>query len=291
MGDYANTDFHSARGISLYERSRDHALTYVYSGHDPGVCCRCFSALVQCLCGHPDRALAICGGALSLAEQLDHPLTTALVHWAYSLTHILRLEPEPTREWAEREIAVCEQYRLPLLLSQGSIQLGWATAQLGDLDQGIHRMRDGLAALKVTGAEMGFPYYLALLGEALGKAGKPDAGLQEIEHALALARRHGENFQLSEILRLKGELLMELSKSDAEVQKACFREAIDVAETQGAKLPQLRATVSLARLLAGRGSQAEALALLRPQYEAMTEGHDLIELKAAAELLTELGDR
>jgi hypothetical protein len=43
MGEYADADFHCAKGISLYRRSRDHALTYVYSGHDPGVCGRSFS--------------------------------------------------------------------------------------------------------------------------------------------------------------------------------------------------------------------------------------------------------
>ena len=44
MGEYADADFHCTKGISLYERDRDHALTYAYSGHDPGVCCRGFSA-------------------------------------------------------------------------------------------------------------------------------------------------------------------------------------------------------------------------------------------------------
>jgi DNA-binding SARP family transcriptional activator/predicted ATPase len=291
MGEYADADSHCAKGISLYEQGRDHPLTYVYSGHDPGVCCRCFSALIQCLCGHFDRSFELCGDALALAQRLDHPLTTALAHWAYSLAHILRREPGPARASAEREIAVCEQYRLPLLLSQGRFQLGWATAELGDLEAGIASMRDGLAALSATGAEMGLPYYVALLGEALGKAGKPDAGLQEIDRALDIANRHGGNFQLSEILRLKGELLTMLSRSRRREATACYREAIEVADKQAAKLPKLRAAMSLARLLAGKGGHVQALALLRPAHEAITEGFDLPDLKAAAALLAELGDR
>jgi predicted ATPase len=291
MGEYADADLHCAKGISLYERGRDHALTYVYSGHDPGVCCRCFSALIQCLYGYPDRSLELCKQALDLALQLDHPLTTALAQWAYSLAHILRREPGPALTWAEREIAVGEQYLLPLLVSQGSFQLGWALAELGDLDAGIARMRDGLAAISATGAEMGLPYYVALLGEALGKAGTPDAGLREVDRALAIANRHGGNFQLSEILLLKGDLLAMLSKARLSEAKACYRQAIDVADEQGAKLPKLRAATSFARLLAGKGEPAQARALLRPAYDAISEGLDLADLKAAAALLAELGDR
>jgi DNA-binding SARP family transcriptional activator len=291
MGEYANADFHSAKGIALYERARDHPLTYVYSGHDPGVCCRCFSALVQCLSGSVDRSLEVCADALSLAEQLDHPLTTALAYWAYSLAHILRREPGPARAWAEREIAVCEEYRLPLLLSQGNFQLGWATAELGDLDGGIARMRDGLAALSATGAEMGLPYYIALLGEALGKAGKPEAGLGEIERALAIADQRGGNFQRSEILRLKGELLTTLSKTRLPEAKACYREAVELADKQGARVPKLRAALSLARMLVAKGTHAQALAVLQPPYQAIKEGLDLPDLRAAAALLAELRDQ
>src|SRR5512132_3435533 len=88
MGEYANADFHCAKGISLYQAGRDHALTYVYSGHDPGVGCRAFSALIQCLYGYPDRSLERCQDALNLAREFEHPLTTALAQWAYSFAHI-----------------------------------------------------------------------------------------------------------------------------------------------------------------------------------------------------------
>lgn len=288
MGEYAQAEFHSAKGISLYQRSRDHGLTYIYSGHDPGVCCRGFSALIQCLDGRPDQSLALCREALELAQQVEHPLTTALAQWAYSFAHILRREPEPARQWAEREIAVSEEYLLPLLRSQGTFQLGWALAELGDLDGGIERMKSGLAATTATGAEMGSPYFTALLGEALGKAGKPDAGLAEIERALSAAKLHGGRFQLSEMLRLKGEVLLMRSKTRLREAEACFRESIEVADRQGAKLPKLRSATSLARLLADRGDVRGALSLLRPAYDAIVGGRDLADLRTAAALLADL---
>ena len=41
-GDFAAAREHAERGMALYDRERDHRLTYIFSGHDPGVCCRAF---------------------------------------------------------------------------------------------------------------------------------------------------------------------------------------------------------------------------------------------------------
>ncbi|WP_162917551.1 hypothetical protein [Dongia deserti] len=71
MGDYAGARHHAEPGIGLYDRQRDHRLTYVYSGHDPGVCCRCFSGLALWHQGEADRALARSREALTLAANLS----------------------------------------------------------------------------------------------------------------------------------------------------------------------------------------------------------------------------
>lgn len=291
MGEYAEAGKHCAEGVALYRPERDHALTYVYSGHDPGVCCRGFSALIQCLCGRPDQSLVTCGDALALAQRLDHPLTTAIAYWSCALTHILRGEPQPARHWAERVIAVSDQYLLPLTRYQGFVQLGWALVQLGELDEGIARMREGLEGTSATGAEMGLPYFVALLGEALGRAGRPEAGLAEVRRALATAERHGARFQISEMLRLKGDLLSVVGKSNGAQAQACYREAIAAADEQGAKLPKLRSAIRLARMLMAEGKAAPARAALQSAYGAITEGRDTSDLREAAALLAELGAR
>lgn len=289
MGEYAEARMHCAQGVSLYRRERDHALTYVYSGHDPGVCCRSFSALIQCLSGRPDQSLETCRDALGLAQQLGHPLTTAIAYWTHALVHILRGEPLPARHWAERVVAVSDEYLLPLTRYQGILQLGWALVQLGEVEEGIDRMREGVKGTSATGAEMGLPYFAALLGEALGRAGRPEAGLQEIERALATAERNGARFQISEMLRLKGELLATLSKSNRAQALACYRGAIATADEQGASLPKLRAAISLARLLAEEGKAATARVVLQSAYGAINGGRDTRDLKEAGALLAELG--
>jgi predicted ATPase len=60
-----------------------------------------------------------------------------------------------------------------------------------------------------------------------------------------------------------------------------YRQAIAVAERQSAKRPQLRASVSLARLWCGQGKRVEARDLLGPIYNWFTEGCDAPNLKNA----------
>jgi predicted ATPase len=201
---------------------------------------------------------------------------------------MLRREAETAKAWAERTITVCDEYLLPLLLSLGTFQRGWALAELDDLDEGIACMREGLAQIRATGAEMGSPFYAAVLGEALARAGRPEAGLDEIERGLATARQRGQSLLLSEILRLKGELLSMRSRSKRTEAEACFRDAIATAGKQGETLSKLRATTSLARLLAEKGETTKARTILRPAIDAVTEGHDLSDFRAATALLSDL---
>ena len=62
-----------------------------------------------------------------------------------------------------------------------------------------------------------------------------------------------------------------------------------IAQEQNAKLWELRAAISLARLRHNQGRRAEARDLLAPVYGWFTEGFDAPDLKEAKALLDELG--
>jgi len=86
--------------------------------------------------------------------------------------------------------------------------------------------------------------------------------------------------------RVKGELLQLSGKlSEAE---ACFRQSIEAARRQEARSWELRATLSLARLLQKEGRSQEARKLLSEIYGWFTEGFDTPDLQEAKGLLEEL---
>jgi predicted ATPase len=70
--------------------------------------------------------------------------------------------------------------------------------------------------------------------------------------------------------------------------RSCFARAIEIARKQSAKSLELRATMSLARLLAKQDRRDEARAMLAEIYGWFTEGFDTADLKDARALLDEL---
>ncbi len=80
------------------------------------------------------------------------------------------------------------------------------------------------------------------------------------------------------------------SMGDPAAAEASFGEALAIARQRSAKLWELRAATSLARLWRDRGKPAAACALLAPVYGWFTEGFDTADLKDAKALLEELAD-
>jgi predicted ATPase len=90
------------------------------------------------------------------------------------------------------------------------------------------------------------------------------------------------------VYRRKGELLLARDSSNVASAERCFRTAIEVARKQQGKLWELRATTSLARMLAKQDKRDEARAMLAEIYNWFTEGFDTADLKDAKAPLDEL---
>jgi predicted ATPase len=229
--------------------------------------------------GYPDQALQRSQEALTLARELAHPfsLATALIFAAYLHQH--RREAHMTYERAEAALGLSREQGFALRLAQAAILRGWVLVEQGQGEAGIAQIRQGLAALRATGAAMAaIGSDLRLLAEAYGKVGQIEEGLRVIEGQKG-----------AELYRLKGELLLTLSSEHQAEAETCFRQALEVARRQQAKSWELRAAMSLARLWQGQGKRVEAHELLAPLYGWFTEGFDTADLQEAKALLEELG--
>ena len=114
-------------------------------------------------------------------------------------------------------------------------------------------------------------------------------GLNALTEAMAAADQYGVRHYEPEMHRLKGELLLSQDHSNATEAQSCFQRAIEIARNQSAKSLELRATTSLARLLAKEGRVDEARAMLAEIYGWFTEGFDTADIKDAKALLDEFG--
>jgi predicted ATPase len=85
----------------------------------------------------------------------------------------------------------------------------------------------------------------------------------------------------------RGELLLVMADAHDEAE-ASFRRALTIARKQSARLWELRAAISLARLWNDQAKQSDARDLLGPIYGWFTEGFDTPDLQDAKALISAL---
>jgi predicted ATPase len=98
----------------------------------------------------------------------------------------------------------------------------------------------------------------------------------------------GERTWEAEIHRAKGELLASPAIGNWAEAAACFGRASEIARRQGARSPELRAAMGLARLHRTQGRTEEAHDLLAPIAGWFTEGFETADLRDAKALLDAL---
>jgi predicted ATPase len=160
---------------------------------------------------------------------------------------------------------------------------GWANVMGGQCQEGIRQVKDGLTAWRATGSKFQVTFRLVRAAEACLVAGAKDDGLKLTDEALD---QSGDVWFLAEAYRIKGELLNPLAQANN--VEECFSQALKVTQAQGARLLELRATMSLARLWRDQRKVQQARELLAPVYGWFTEGLDTRDLKDAKALLDEL---
>lgn len=101
--------------------------------------------------------------------------------------------------------------------------------------------------------------------------------------------RTGEHTWEAEIHRIAGEILLAQGASAVVIENE-LQLAIEIAHRQNAKSFQLRATMTLARILSDQGRCTEAHDLLAHIYAWFTEGFDTPDLRDARALLMALGE-
>jgi predicted ATPase len=209
LGEVVAARVHAEQGIIRYDRRQHHSLTFLYGGHDPGVCCRYIAPLVLWLLGYPDQARKINTEGQIVAQELAHPLSLALTLYYASSLYQLCGEIRAVQERVEAVIALSREGGLTVTLAQGTILRGWTLAKQGQREEGILQLRQGQAAYQATGAEVIRTYYLALLAEVYGEIGQAEEELEVLAEAFALVPKTGERFYEAELYRLKGELALQ----------------------------------------------------------------------------------
>ena len=127
---------------------------------------------------------------------------------------------------------------------------------------------------------------LGHLAAAHASIGALEDGLGLLDEAIVTVEQTQERLFEAELHRLRGEVLLGLGMTgDGE---AALLRALAVARQQDARMWELRAATSLARLWDRQGRRTEARDLLAPVQGWFTEGFDTSDLSDAKAMLDAL---
>ena len=271
----------------LYEPARDDAQVRQWV---PEVDCVCSAlrALALGPLGYPDQALsAMREGQGRLGEKSD-PATLALV-WGYDMV-LWWLLRDPTSACRNEEAHAEAAQRMGESGWSSLLRFsrGWCTGMLEDPEEGCNLMEAALAELDCHGWVVWRSFLNSLFADTLRRTGRALDAKKLMDDSLHRLERTGERGREPEIRRVRGEVLRSLSPPDEKEAERAFQDAIAVARRQRNRLFQLRATVSLSRLLQSQGRGKEARKALSRCYGWFTEGFGFPDLKEARILMSEL---
>jgi tetratricopeptide (TPR) repeat protein len=190
--------------------------------------------------------------------------------------------------FAERLAALSADHETFVGIREGLIAHTWATLNGKSDSILIDRSRSCIEELEAAQHMVNLPFFMAVVAERAGQIGDVDGAMELLERARALAERTNELWYLPEVWRLWSGLL---NNNDTESIRM-LSDAIDLARRQGAKLWELRASTSLAKLLAKVSDYREARQVLAPALaDWPADEHDYIEYQEAEAFLLSIGEK
>jgi class 3 adenylate cyclase/tetratricopeptide (TPR) repeat protein/ribosomal protein L40E len=282
-GEFLTAREHLERAVALFSDRQSQSQEYgLYAQVAPNVLAGAYGIL-----GYPSYARERTHELLAAARRSSDPYSTAFALLGHGMHYVMFRDPHLVAERADEMHSIATEHQISLLLILSQFFGGWVMAAAGRIDEGIAKMQRSLSNPMVTRASSA-AIMLGFLVDTCARNGRAEAGLDLVAKGLATADQFGIRVAEAELHRLKGELLLIKDPLNMAEAEGCLRIAIDIARRQGAKLFELRATLSLARLLDVTNRRGEARAMLAEIYGWFTEGFDTADLKDAKALLEEL---
>jgi DNA-binding winged helix-turn-helix (wHTH) protein len=198
------------------------------------------------LAGKPDDALDLARRSYGVAEALDDPWERAALLGEWAVLHALRREPVEARELANRSLALAEAGGFGAVGHRSGLVLRWAEAELAPAE--VKERADEVLGKPWTSVSFGRTLPWLLFAATCVQLGRTDSALRVVSEALGSLGQSEERWLEPELHRLRGEIVASRDVLEAE---RSFATAIQLARSHGATSLELRATLSLRRVVSG----------------------------------------
>lgn len=282
--EFAQTHLH--RAIALYDMAQHRELALRF-GSDIGVAARIFLGWIEAVRGRPETAASHFTTAVEQAETIGHALSMGQVLHVRCLLPVIGRDYPATLKASQRALAYSEKHNLGYFRFWARNFQALAEANLSSPEK-LFTLRSNLPGMKDFNQSIAVWWFHSWVAEVLLASGKPQEAMEELKLAFDLVAVSGEGWGLSEIERIHGECLLALVPEDSRAAEGWLRRALGTAQAIGALMFELRAALSLYRLLAAEGRRDEGQCVLATTCAQFTEGgSSLQELRTARLILLE----
>ena len=282
---------HLEQGFALHDPTRHQAPTRLHDAQHWHLVGRSYMTSLLWVLGFPQQARTLLQETLAQALLWAYPSNMAFVLAFGTILHQLCGDLQAARTQAETLLSLATEQGFPHWSAMAMVLRGWTLVRQEAGEAGLAQMQQGLHIWKTIGILSATPYMLSLLADAHRILGQWAAMRTVLSEALALVNTTGERWWEAELHRLQGECwrLQTDAVPQLDAALASFQQALDIAQRQQARALELRAAVSLGRLLQHQGKGQEVLTVLAPIYYGFREGFDTADVQEARTLLASHG--
>jgi class 3 adenylate cyclase/tetratricopeptide (TPR) repeat protein len=287
-GDLPQARIHLQQALDLCEDLSPRELI-LSCGFDQWSLCAAFMGVTELLLGAPERALAWAGKLAERGKANPHPYSRALECMEAAWISMIEGDATAAREYGDVVRKLCDEYGFPEMLGFRGHLDGWIHFLQGEREIGISELTRAIDTLGAIGSLIRNAWRHAILAAMLSETGRHQAAAETVARAIELVETTGEQWAESEVYRIAGEVLMRGPDADTRTAEQHLNHAIEVARRQNTRWWELRATTSLAQLLAKTNRRDQARSMLAGVYGWFTEGFETADLKNARALIVKLG--
>ena len=294
-GNAAGAVEHFDRVLALYDSDRDRHLATLL-GFDARIQAAFLSCFDLMILGRLDQALERFELARSHLGNIDHMHSSAFARGYGGMFSLIRQDRQFAFDQLSESFELATRHHFVAWEGISSMVLGSMFVTSEDGARGLaqtlagydkYTLRTGLPQAD-AGLALNSTYYRALLSHACEAAGSLSDAQVHLETGINVAEQTGECWFEPELYRLKGELLLRQRPDEEDQAEVAFRLAIERAAERSALFWELRASISLTKLLIIRNRPGPAHDALASVYHRFTEGLGWPDLREAKSLLASL---
>jgi predicted negative regulator of RcsB-dependent stress response len=238
---------------------------------------------VHWFAGYPVRSRETGEAAVALARRVRHPHSLALALAFLGAQHLWRRDTEAVVAVAEELLSLATERRFRHWQADALLMQACVLAEHGKSDAALERLEHAASLFRHRGSGAD-PQYDLRMARVFDRVGRKEDALRILDSVTGNSGVVRAFRWQSEFGHLMAQVLTSIEGRRGEAE-SWLRRSLEDARRQDARSAELRIATSLAGLLVETGRHEEAEAMLRPILDTFTEGHELPDLRDAAELL------